>query len=75
MKKPNPPQDLWAQLDAITGPPIVNDPGVTSTEYAARHRMSSSGARIALEKLVREGKLLTGWRRIAGKPQKVYRPK
>ena len=74
MKKPAPPQDLWAQLDAITGPPLTNDPGITTAEYGERHGITASGARYVLEGLVREGKLLTGWRRTTGKPIKVYRP-
>lgn len=75
--KPKPPQDLWAQMDAITATIHKNDEGFTVADYCQRYKVAQTTASRQLRKLVREGKLIQGLRDrlTGGSPLKVYRPK
>lgn len=76
MKKPNPPADLWSRLDAIAGAPYKDDPGFTVTEFCERYNLTDRGGRWKIYELVRQGKLIEGFRKNAvnGRKTKVYRP-
>jgi predicted transcriptional regulator len=51
--KPQPPDDLWERLDAITGENLLIRPagGFTTEEYADRKGLSRHTARGILERL------------------------
>jgi DNA-binding MarR family transcriptional regulator len=75
MKKPNPPKDLWTQMDELVGPQ-QNDPGISAREFRERYHMGRTAADTHLRKLEKEGKLIRGRRRGAdGRWSLVYRPK
>lgn len=76
MKKPNPPKDLWAQMDAISGIQIEDDPGISIQEYADRYRVTYKNAHEKLHKLLRDGKVIRGYKKSAGNGRRmqVFRP-
>lgn len=64
------------RLDALPGVKVetrVPDNGITASEQAARHGVTVQGMKYRLEKLVREGKLVTSWAMRDGSRVKVYR--
>lgn len=76
MKKPTPPSDLWAQMDAILGAPEEEMEGISIGEYAQRHRLSDKTARRYLDRAVQEGKLIQGKRKARNNNwERVFRPK
>lgn len=61
--KPQPPADLWQQMDEICAELnmnkcVVRGPGMfTSREYADRYSISVSAASVRLRKLIKLGKV------------------
>lgn len=66
---------VWDRMDALHAERglVAEDEGFTVIEYAERYTMSRDGAYGRLQKLVRDGKLVGGWARRAGKRTRVFR--
>lgn len=66
---------VWNRMDALhVEVGLVNDdPGFTVEEYAERYRLSRPGAGHRLVALVRQGKLIAGWRHVNGSRVRTYR--
>ena len=68
-------QDIWTKMDEVNRARgfVQNDAGFTVQEYAERYAVSRITANHRLCDLVKEGKLLSGFRLERGRRLRVYR--